>query len=66
MLYTDASFTLTAKSTIAAAKGVLQQGRTSIVICEYEFGPGVVEGVAGLRRDPGRAATGGCDIACGR
>lgn len=40
MLYTDASFTLTAKSTIAAAKGVLQRGRTSIVICEYELAQG--------------------------
>jgi len=38
--YTDLAFTLTAKSTIAAAKGALQRGRISIVMCEHDLSPG--------------------------
>ena len=31
---------MTAKSTIAAAKGALQRGRISIVMCEHDLSPG--------------------------
>jgi len=33
-------FTLTARSTIAAAKSALQRGKTSIVMCEQDLSPG--------------------------
>jgi len=39
-LYPDIAFTLTAKSTIGAAKNALQRGRISIVICEHDLMPG--------------------------
>ncbi len=39
-LYTDAAFTLTARSTVAAAKNALKQWRISIVLCEHDLSPG--------------------------
>lgn len=39
-LYPDVAFTMTAKSTIAAAKGALQRGRISIVMCEHDLSQG--------------------------
>ena len=39
-LYPDLAFTITARSSISAAKSVLQQGRISIVMCEYDLSPG--------------------------
>ena len=39
-LYPDIGFTMTAKSTIAAAKSALQRGRMSIVMCEHDVSPG--------------------------
>ena len=39
-LYTDVAFTLTAKSSIVAAKSALQRGRISIVMCEHDLSPG--------------------------
>jgi DNA-binding NtrC family response regulator len=39
-LYPDVGFTMTAKSSIAAAKSALQRGRISIVMCEHDLSPG--------------------------
>jgi DNA-binding NtrC family response regulator len=39
-LFPDLAFTITAKSTISAAKSAMKQGRTSIVVCEYDLSPG--------------------------
>jgi len=39
-LYPDIGFTITAKSTISAAKSALQRGRMSIVMCEHDLSPG--------------------------
>jgi DNA-binding response OmpR family regulator len=39
-LFPDIVFTLIAKSTIAAAKGALQRGRISIVMCEHDLSSG--------------------------
>lgn len=39
-LFPDLAFTITAKSTISAAKSALKQGRISIVVCEYDLSPG--------------------------
>jgi DNA-binding NtrC family response regulator len=39
-LYPDLAFSMTAKSTIAAAKSALRPGRISIVVCEYDLSPG--------------------------
>jgi len=39
-LYPDLAFTMTARSTISAAKSVLQQGRIAIVICEHDLASG--------------------------
>lgn len=39
-LFPDIAFTITAKSTISAAKSALKQGRISIVVCEYDLSPG--------------------------
>ena len=55
-LYPDLAFTMTAKSTISAAKSALKQGRISIVICEYDLSPGswkdLLEFVEGLSAPP--------------
>jgi len=39
-LYPDLAFSVTAKSTVPAAVGVLKHGRTSIVVCENDLSPG--------------------------
>jgi len=39
-LYSDLGFTLTAKSTIAAAKSALKRGRISIVMCAHDLPSG--------------------------
>ncbi|MGA2041241.1 MAG: hypothetical protein ABSH42_18330 [Bryobacteraceae bacterium] len=39
-LYPDLAFTITAKSTIAAAKSALHRGHISIVMCEHDLSPG--------------------------
>jgi DNA-binding NtrC family response regulator len=55
-LYPDLAFTMTAKSTISAAKSALKQGRISIVLCEYDLSPGswkdLLEFVEGLSAPP--------------
>jgi DNA-binding NtrC family response regulator len=55
-LYPDLAFTMTAKSTISAAKTALKQGRISIVLCEYDLSPGswkdLLEFVEGLPAPP--------------
>ena len=55
-LFPDLAFSMTAKSTIAAAKSALKQGRISIVVCEYDLSPGswkeLLEFVEGLPAPP--------------
>jgi DNA-binding NtrC family response regulator len=55
-LYPDLAFTMTAKSTISAAKNALKQGHASIVLCEHDLSPGswkeLLDFVEGLPAPP--------------
>jgi len=39
-LFPNVTFSMTAKSTVSAAKNALKQGRISIVLCEHDLSPG--------------------------